>query len=215
MEIMHLVKMGPFYLLKSNKIYWIILQLNTSLFLVPSTKSTILVFSQFHLLHFFSGKKSKKIIIPSICPFKEELLKEAEAYKEHKKQEQIRKREQIIAERSAKKEEEKETLEQVLKLAEMKQKMHKDKPELEDSEDVKKFKNMKTQSLYKEFKKVRAWTWCMCYKCWKLAPLTQWWTKMKKKKPQTWKYSSVESLSFWISSAILSFVINQLVLILH
>uniref|UniRef100_A0A8D8UN73 Guanine nucleotide-binding protein-like 3 homolog n=1 Tax=Cacopsylla melanoneura TaxID=428564 RepID=A0A8D8UN73_9HEMI len=101
------------------------------------------------------SKKSKKIIIPSICPFKEELLKEAEAYKEHKKQEQIKKREQLIQDRASKKEEEKETLEQVLKLAEMKQRMHKDnKEELEDSVDVKKFKNMKTQSLYKEFKKV-------------------------------------------------------------
>lgn len=111
---------------------------------------------EFIFLLFFTptGKKSKKIIIPSICPFKEELLKEAEAYKEHKKQEQLKKREQLLQERTAKKEEEKETLEQVLKLADMKQKMHKDKPEEDDSVDVKKFKNMKTQSLYKEFKKV-------------------------------------------------------------
>lgn len=106
------------------------------------------------MVFFSPGKKSKKIIIPSICPFKEELLKEAEIYKEHKKQEQLKKREQLLQERATKKEEEKETLEQVLKLAEMKQKGHKETPEEDDSVDVKKFKNMKTQSLYKEFKKV-------------------------------------------------------------
>lgn len=55
-----------------------------------------------------SGKKLKPVIIPNICPFKDDILKEVELVKQQKILERQQKKEQAVLDRLNKKEEREE-----------------------------------------------------------------------------------------------------------
>ncbi|XP_026465512.1 guanine nucleotide-binding protein-like 3 homolog [Ctenocephalides felis] len=100
------------------------------------------------------SKKSKLIQVPNICPFKEDILREAEEMKKRKEEEQQKRREQLKLERAQQK---KTTLEQMVNNAEVRGQIH---TALEVSGvDNQKYGTDKKQenslkAYYKEFKKV-------------------------------------------------------------
>ena len=104
--------------------------------------------------------KKKLIQIPNICPFKEEILKEVDAWKKHKEEEKQKQRE-IWQEEKKKAQEEKQNeiksqgLKGLVEKAEQKQKIHDAFSNTNSSNAESGVKSdASLKAFYKEFKKV-------------------------------------------------------------
>lgn len=106
------------------------------------------------------NKKKKLIQIPNICPFKEEILKEVEAWKKHKeeekqKQREIWKEEKKKAQEAKQNETKNENLKDLVENAEQKQKLHDAFSNTSSASGELSFKgDGSVKAYYREFKKV-------------------------------------------------------------
>ncbi|KAK3927989.1 Guanine nucleotide-binding protein-like 3-like protein [Frankliniella fusca] len=110
-------------------------------------------------------KANKMIIVPSVCPFKEEILKEAEEFKAREKEERkkafernlLKKKEQEEQEDASMEEEEPASLDDLIKSAQSRQKQHEiweeDQSVNVDTELTNRTENS-LKAYYKEFRKV-------------------------------------------------------------
>lgn len=109
--------------------------------------------------HHKRGSKQKMIQVPNICPFKEDIIKEAEAVRKHNEEEKLKRREQAKLDRVASLSKPK-TLESLVHSAETRQAIH---TAINDNKSVavdgqylneEKSKENSLKAYFKEFKKV-------------------------------------------------------------
>lgn len=110
--------------------------------------------------HHKKGPKQKMIQVPNICPFKEEIIKDAEAVRKHNEEEKLKRREQARLDRIAAHSKPARTLESIVASAEIRGAIHSAMEESrptgsgDDYMCEEKSKENSLKAYFKEFKKV-------------------------------------------------------------